>query len=245
MTVSDFTNIIKDAIINRKMEKQDFICQYCGKSYRKESTLAAHLCEPKRRAQQENEAGVKLGMTAYLRFYELTQGSAKFKTYKDFSESPYYNAFVKFGRHMVNIRAINTTKFIDWVIKQNKKLDHWCKDVLYQEYLHQHLRKENTQDALERSLTTMTAWAEEKDSVFSHYFLYASGNRIVHDITTGRISSWVVYNCASGIGVLDKLSTEQIEIVFPYIDPDFWKRKFVDYYADTEWVKHILKEAGL
>lgn len=243
--MNDFTSIIKDAIINHKMEKQDYTCQYCGKGYRKESTLAAHLCEPKRRAQQENEAGVKLGMTAYLRFYELTQGSAKLKNYKDFCESPYYNAFVKFGRHCVNIRAINTGKFIDWVIKQNKKLDHWCKDVLYQEYLFEHLRKEATQDALERSLKTMTDWAEDKDSVFNHYFLYASANRIVHDITTGRISSWVVYNCDTGIDMLDKLSTEQIELVFPYIDPDYWKRKFVDYYADTEWVKHILKEAGL
>jgi hypothetical protein len=243
--MNDFTSIIKDAIINHKMEKQEYTCQYCGKGYRKESTLVAHLCEPKRRAQQENEAGVKLAMTAYLRFYELSQGSAKFKTYKDFCESPYYNAFVKFGRHLINIRAINTSKFIDWVIKSNKKLDYWCKDVFYQEYLFEHLRKEATQDALERSLKTMTDWAEEKNSVFNHYFLYASANRIVHDITTGRISSWVVYNCDSGIAMLDKLSTEQIELVFPYIDPDHWKRKFMDYYADTEWVKHILKEAGL
>ena len=101
------------------MEQTDFKCKYCGKGYRKESTLAAHLCEPKRRAQQENESGVKLGMTAYLRFYELSQGSAKFKTYADFCDSPYYNAFVKFGRHMVAIRAINTQKFIDWVITGN------------------------------------------------------------------------------------------------------------------------------
>lgn len=245
MEMSDFTEVIRDAIINYSMEERDYKCQYCGKAYRKESTLAAHLCEPKRRAMQENEAGVKLGMTAYLRFYELTQGSAKFKTYKDFSDSAYYNAFVKFGRHMVNIRAINTGKFIDWVIKNNKKLDHWCKDQFYQEYLYEHLRTENVQDALERSIKTMEAWAEEKESVFNHYFLYASPNLIVQHITQGRISSWIVFNSASGVAALDKLNEEQIEMVFPYIDPDFWKRKFVDYYADTEWVKHILKQAGL
>ena len=242
---SDFTAIVKDAIINYSMEQKDYICKYCGKSFRKESTLAAHLCEPKRRAQQEDEAGVKLGMTAYLRFYELSQGSAKFKTYSDFCESPYYNAFVKFGRHMVNIRAINTQKFIDWVINSNKKLDHWCKDAVYQEYLMEHLRKEATQDALERSIKTMENWAEEKTSVFNHYFNYVNSNLLVQHIVTGRISAWIVFNCDSGQAALDKLSTEQIEMIFPYIDPDFWKRKFVDYFADTEWVKHILKEAGL
>ena len=125
-----FTEIIKDAIINRTMESKDYKCQYCGKEFRKESTLAAHLCEPKRRAQQQHEPGVKLGMTAYLRFYEKTQGSAKFKTYADFSTSPYYNAFVKFGRYMTNIRAISTQKFIDWVIDSNKKLDYWCRDTV-------------------------------------------------------------------------------------------------------------------
>ena len=243
--MSDLTNVIVDAIMNKQMVDKEFECRYCGKKYRKESTLVAHLCEPKRRAQQEKEAGVQLGLHAYLRFYEISQGSAKLKTYTDFSKSPYYKAFTKFGRHMINIRAINTRGFIEHVIKNNKKIDYWCKDDVYQEFLSLHLRKENVKDALERSLNTMVEWAEENDSVFNHYFLYASSNRIVHHITTGRISAWVIFNSASGIETMDKLNAEQIEIIYPSIEPDFWKRKFVDYLADTEWVKHILKEAGL
>jgi len=85
-----------------------FVCKYCNKSYVKESTLAAHLCEPKRRWQQQNEAGVQLGFKAYLRFYEITQGSAKLKTYEDFIGSPYYLAFVRFGRYLIGIRAVNS-----------------------------------------------------------------------------------------------------------------------------------------
>ena len=54
-----------------------------------------------------------------------------------------------------------------------------------------------------------------------------------------------VYFIVGDEDALDKLNPEQIEMIFPYIDPDFWKRKFVDFFADTEWVKHILKEAGL
>lgn len=243
--MSDLTNVIVDAIMNKQMVDKEFECRYCGKKYRKESTLAAHLCEPKRRAQQEKEPGVQIGLAAYLRFYEITQGSAKFKTYADFATGPYYNAFVKFGRHCQNIRAINIAGFIEYVIKENKKLDHWCKDQFYQDFLFNHLRRESVQDALERSMETMVSWAEEKESIYSHYFLYANPNRVTHDITTGRISPWVIFNCASGIEMLDKLSPEQIEIAFPYIDTDFWKRKFVNYVADTEWVKHILKEAGL
>jgi hypothetical protein len=94
-----------------------------------------HLCEQKRRWQEERETGVQFGLQAYLRFYEMTQGSAKMKSYADFVASPYYKAFVKFGRHMVAIRAVNPKMFIDWVIKENKKLDHWCHEKVYLEYL--------------------------------------------------------------------------------------------------------------
>lgn len=225
-----------------------YTCQYCKKSYAKESTLTAHLCEPKRRWQQEKEQGVQLGLKAYLRFYEISQGSAKLKSYADFVESPFYSAFVKFGRHLVAIRAVNTTSFIDWLLKNNKKLDNWTSDKLYLEWLQQYSKKESVQDALERALKEMQDYADNdlilQDS-FSNYFKLGSRNRIVNHIQNGRVSPWVVFNCASGIDFLSSLNEEQIVIIMPWIDPDFWQRKFKDYAADTEWVKDILQKAGL
>ena len=222
-------------------------CKYCNKEFRKESTLAAHQCEPKRRWQQEKEVGVQFGYQAYLRFFEMTQGSAKLKTYTDFATSPYYLAFVAFGRHIVAIRAVNPKAFIEYVIKQNKKLDHWTHEVVYVEYLYQYLKREAVQDALERALTEMQEYADEVKNLasFKDYFRYGSSNRICHHISNGRISPWVVFNCSSGVEFLSQLSEEQIAMIMPWIDPDFWQRKFSDYVADTEWVKMILKEAGL
>jgi len=227
---------------------QSFKCRYCAKEFRKESTLAAHLCESKRRWQQEKEIGVQFALQAYLRFFELTQGSAKLKSYGDFVDSPYYSAFVKFGRHMVAIRAVNPRMFIDYVIKENKKLDHWTHEQVYLEYLHAYLKKEAVQDALERALTEMQDYADEHPEFkngFVDYFRYGSSNRICHHITNGRISPWIVFNCDSGVGFLESLTEEQIAMILPWIDPDYWQRKFVDYVADTEWVKMILKEARL
>ena len=117
------------------MIAETYKCKYCEREFRKESTLAVHLCEQKRRYQEEKEVGVQIGLQSYLKFYTMTQGSAKLKTYADFATSPYYKAFVKFGRHCVAINAINVPKFVEWVIKQNKKLDHWCKEAVYDEYL--------------------------------------------------------------------------------------------------------------
>jgi len=223
-------------------------CRYCEKEFRKESSLAVHLCEQKRRWQEERETGVQFGLQAYLRFYEMTQGSAKMKSYTDFVASPYYRAFVKFGRHMVAIRAVNPKAFIDWVIKENKKLDHWCHERVYLEYLKQYMRKEAVQDALERALKEMQDYADELGEFkngFSDYFRFGNPNRVCHHIANGRVSPWIVYNCDSGVDFLDTLNDDQIAIVLPWIDPEYWQRKFQDYVADTEWIKSILREAKL
>ena len=223
-------------------------CKYCQKEFRKESTLVAHLCESKRRWQQEKDVGVQLGMRAYLRFYELSQGSAKLKSYGDFVNSSYYIAFVKFGRYMVDIRAVNAAKFTDWLLKNNKKLDHWCKETLYLEWLADYIKREPVQDALERALKEMQEYADTSQTLagdFSHYFLHGNGNRICHHISSGRVSPWIVYNSPSGVAFLDTLNQEQLQIVLPWIDPDFWQQKFKDYAADTEWVKDILQKSGL
>ncbi len=207
-----------------------------------------HLCEEKRRWQEEKETGVQFGLQAYLRFYELTQGSAKMKSYTDFVASPYYRAFVKFGRHMVGIRAVNPKMFIDYVIKENKKLDHWTHERVYLEYLRGYMRKEAVQDALERALKEMQDYTDEHGEFkngFSDYFRYGSPNRVCHHIANGRISPWIVFNCSSGVGFLDQLSEEQIGLILSWIDPEYWQRKFQDYVADTEWVKQILKDAEL
>jgi hypothetical protein len=225
-----------------------FKCRYCEKEFRKESTLAVHLCEQKRRWQQEKETGVQLGLRAYLQFYEITQGSAKLKSYEDFVNSPYYNAFVRYGKYLVAVRAINSNSFTAWLLKHNKKIDQWCKDSFYEEWLHEYLKKESPQDALERALKEMQDYADshpELKNGFLDYFRYGNGNRICHHIVTGRISPWIVYSCDSGIEFLDKLDEGQVAILIMWIDPDHWQRKFKDYVADTEWCKHVLQEAGL
>lgn len=230
------------------MTEQTYKCRYCEKSFRRESTLAAHVCEPKRRWQQEKEVPVQLGLKAYLRFYEITQGSAKLKSYEDFVVSPYYNAFVKFGRYCQSIRCINFANFLEWLLRNNKKIDYWCSDKLYVEWMAEYLKKEAVQDALERALNEMQNYADDHPELkngFSDYFRYGNGNRVVHHITTGRISPWIVYNCTSGVEFLEGLSEEQVEIVMPWIDPDHWQRKFKDYLSDTEWVKDILGKANL
>lgn len=221
-----------------------FQCRYCEKTFRKESSLSVHLCEPKRRHQERDEVGVQIGLQAYLRFYEITQGSARLKTFEDFAASPYYRAFVKFGRHCQSIRAINVPRLIEWVIRQNKKVDHWCRDSVYGEYIVQYMREEAVGDALSRAIEHSVAWSETTGSPAQDYLRFGNTNAICYAVSTGRISAWVLYNCESGQGFLDSLNQEQISMIWNMIDPEVWQKKFRDYTADQEYAKEILKKAG-
>jgi hypothetical protein len=223
--------------------EQNYQCKFCNKRYAKESTLASHMCEPKRRHQQRSEKGVVLAFEAYRKFYKLTQGREN-KTYDEFSKSSYYAAFVKFGRYLHSIDAVKPERFIEWIIKNNKKLDHWCRDSFYDEYLLGYIRVENPRDALERSILEMEAWAVETNSTVSHYFRYASENRIARTISNGRISPWTVYTSRSGLAMLEKLNEEQVAVVYPWIDPDYWQRRLKDYPEDTAWCKSVMEAAG-
>jgi len=221
-----------------------FRCDFCQKDFRRESTLLAHMCEPKQRYREKDEVAVKMGLQAYLRFYEITQGSARLKTWEDFSTSAYYKAFTKFGRHCQAIRAVNPAAFVDWLIRQNVKLDHWHRDQVYQDYLVQHVRKEAVSDALARAVETSLEWQERTGNVSSDYLRYGNDNAICHDITRGRITAWAVYNCDSGQEFLDRINDEQVTMIWAWIDTDVWQRRFQELPADQAYARNILEQAG-
>lgn len=224
---------------------QPFKCHHCGKSFMKEKTCFAHVCERKRRAMQETEKRVQAGFMAFNRFYQLTQGSKKLKTYDEFCNSSYYNAFVKFGSFVNNVNPLYPDKFVDYVIKSGVKLDHWCRDKLYETYLYEILKVEPVESAVQRSLATMMEWADEHDSSFSHYFNYVSLNKAVHDIVNGKISCWVILNSKQGKEMINKMTDDQLAIIEPAFDIKFWLQKFNQQPADVALVKEILDEVKI
>ena len=224
--------------------EQVFTCKYCKKTFKRESTLTAHACEKKRRYQQKDEKGVRIGFQAYLRFYEYTQNHTKQKSVFDFIDSPYYTAFVRFGRYCIDINAVNIPRFIDYVITNNKKLDYWAKDSLYEEYLNNLLLTEDGTYALQRAIEYSIKWAKENNADSKDILRYGNPNTVCHAITTGKISAWVLYNCDSGNKFLENLNTEQAELIWDYINPDVWQSKIQSSKDDVDYIQSMLQQAG-
>ena len=224
---------------------QPHTCVHCKKSFMQEKTLVAHMCERKRRAMQKDEKRVIAGLMAYNRFYQLTQSSKKDKTYDEFCKSAYYNAFVKFGSFVNNVNPLYPERFIDFVVKSGIKLDHWCRDELYDAYLFEMLKIEPVESAVQRTIQTMMEWGDNSGTAFNHYFNYVNHNRAVHDIRNGKISPWMILNCKSGKSMVSKFSDDQLELITPAFDVPFWITKFKKKTDDVELVKEICKEAGI
>ena len=220
-------------------------CGYCGKEFTREKTLAVHVCEKKRRHMSRNEKHVQAALIAYQKFYKIAQRASKPKTFDEFVDSPYYNAFIKFGSFLSNANPIHPEQYVEWVIKSGVKLDHWCRDELYDQYLIDLVKNEPADGAIQRTMGTMLDWADNNQSAWEHYFLYVNLNRATKDIKDGLISPWILLNCTSGKQLLTKLNNEQIEIISAVLDPDHWTRRFKNNPADLELIKEIIKEAKI
>jgi hypothetical protein len=223
----------------------NYKCEYCGKLFAKEKTLIVHVCEQKRRHLSKTEKHVHTAMIVYQKFYEIAQKNTKQKTFDEFAKSPYYTAFVKFGSFVVNTNPIYPERFIEWVIRSNVKLDHWCRDQLYDQYVQEMIKQEPADGAIQRTIKNMMEWSESNKASWEHYFSYVNLNRATHDIKEGLISPWILLNCKSGREMLSKLNDEQLSIISHVIDPQFWKKRFNTLPADLELVKEVIKEAKI
>ena len=211
----------------------------------KESTLMVHVCEQKRRHLARNEKHVRMGLLTFQKFWEIAQNVKKQKTFEEFAKSQYYTAFVKFGSFLVNAKPIYPERFIEYVIRSGIKIDKWCQDKVYDTYVTELLKIEPADGAIQRAITTMMNWADDNNAEWIHYFKYATANRITHDIKEGLISPWLILNCKSGKAALTTLTDEQLEIVAPIINPQFWLNRFSQVPADTELIKEVIKETKI
>ena len=225
---------------------QPYICGYCNKGFTQEKTLFVHICEQKRRALARTERHVVLGYDTFCRFFKRAQPQNKQeKTYEDFCKSSYYNAFVKFGSFVSNVNPLYPERFINWVVVSGVKLDHWCRDELYEQYVFELIKSETVETALQRSIETMMSWADTHNALWNHYFLYASPNRAVWHIKDGKISPWLMLNCKSGKEMLGNFNDEQLGMIYNIVDPKHWGVRFKRQTSDVQLVKDVVKESKL
>ena len=221
-----------------------YSCEFCNREFIRETTILKHICEYKHRWLEKDRHGNRIGFQTWVQFYKKNSTSKKPRTYEEFIKSAYYTAFVKFGNYCVEINAINVSRFSDWLINNQIKIDGWCTDTNYTKFLIEYLRVENPLDAIARSVETSIKLTEDDHIQTKDCFRYGNVNKICYNITTGKISPWILYQSESGTRFLDTLSSEYVKMIFDYIDPEKWALKFHREPENVKQIKELLKAGG-
>lgn len=219
-------------------------CDFCGREFARETTIAKHICEYKQRWVNKDLPGVRIGFQAWVQFYQKNTSAKKTKSYDEFIKSAYYTAFVKFGNHCVDINAINISRYVDWLLKNQIKIDTWTSDTTYTKYLVEYLRTEDPLDGIARSVESTINLSEAAGILPRDILRYGNVNRICYEITKGKISPWMLYQSNSGIEFLGKLMPDHEKMVLDYIDPEKWAIKFKREPENVRTVKEILTHGG-
>tara|TARA_B100000902_G_scaffold85063_1_gene89438 strand:- start:2328 stop:3032 length:705 start_codon:yes stop_codon:yes gene_type:complete len=208
-----------DAVGSVQLSKNTFTCQYCKKSFQRESTLLAHSCEKKRRWQNKDSQDVLVGFASYDLFYRIEMQS-KPKEYKDFVDSQYYTAFVKFGAYCLNTKVIDQEQFTRWLIKNKAKLKDWPTDKMYLLFVQDHVKRESVERALERFVEHASA-----TEYFETFWESASGYLIADWVEMGKISPWLLISSNRAQTALETMPAECMTRIANCIDADYWGKK--------------------
>jgi hypothetical protein len=226
----------------KKIEEIKYGCEFCKREFVRESTMLKHICEYKHRWLERDQRGNQLGFQSFLQFYKKHSTSKKEKTYEEFIKSSYYIAFVKFGNYVKEIKCVNISRYVDWLLKEKIKIDTWCSDSNYTNFLIEYMKIEDPVSALERSIQYCMDMANEEKISINDYLRYGNRNKIFYAITTGKISPWLLYHSESGVKLLDETDPHQVKMIYDYINPVQWAIKFSKEPEKVSEVKSLLSE---
>ena len=221
-----------------------FGCEFCNRQFLRESTVLKHICEYKHRWLEKDKLANRIAFQCFLDFYKKTSLNKKTKTYEDFIKSPYYTAFIKFTSYCIDINVISISRFLDWLLKNQIKIDTWTSDSVYTNFLIEYLRNEDPFDAIVRSVETTLVLAQAENIQCKDILRYGNVNKICYQITLGKISPWMLYQSESGKNFLSNLDETQVKMLIDYINPELWAIKFNRIPDIVIEVKDILNKAG-
>lgn len=221
-------------------------CRYCQKEFVRESTLASHLCENKRRMLAKDEKQNRIAYQSWLLFRRLTIANVKNdKSYEDFISNKFFTGFMKLAKHIIDLSLDDPENFVRFIIMNSVPMHNWQTAVVYETYVKDRTKKETVERAVERSVLNMKAWAEKTGNSWEEYFTKVSTPEAVQDIRMGRISPWCTFATDQGSRLIDRFEPGQVQQLIDYMEPQSWRAKVMRQRQDAEWVQHVFNEAKI
>lgn len=225
--------------------KVEYTCKFCKKSYSRETTLQAHMCVQKRRFNDADTAGSRIGFQAYKRFHEKNFFGKKEKTFEEYITSQYYLDFARLGNYIVNLKPISQALFIDYIFDSNVKSSEWTKDILYECFVADLVKREPADAGAIRSIETIIEWCSKHDCEVTNFFATVPIYEASHMIKFGKISPWVLYLSTTGDDLISRFNEDVVSSINSILYPPFWRARIRKFEDDAAFVSTLLEDAGI
>lgn len=219
-------------------------CKFCNKAFARESTLSSHMCEKKRRWMCKDDTDSRIAFSVWVDFIKYVSPAAKkVKTVDDFIRSQDYIGFVKFANYLIELRPVDSDKFIQWIFKMGIRLSDWQKPGTYQLYVQEAAKKETAERALERNILSMREWGETTGNNWQDFFDKISPAAGMNMVVLGKLSPWIIYSTDAAQKLLDRMEPGQIDTVAKHVDTEWWIKKLQKNPADVSWINTMMTQA--
>ena len=222
----------------------DYQCRFCNKSFTRERTLSSHMCEKKHRWMSKDDASSRIAFSVWVDFMKyVSPQSKKQKTIDDFISSRDYIGFVKFANYLIELRPMESDKFIHWLFKMGVRLSDWQRPGTYQLYVQEASKKETADRALEKTILTMREWGDNTGENWQEFFNKIAPATAMNMVVMGRLSPWIIYSADAAQRLLDRMEPGQIDTVAKHVDTEWWKKKINSSPEEVEWINTTIQQA--
>lgn len=220
-------------------------CEFCKKTFVRESSFFKHACAKKKRWIARNEPYAKLAYQAWLRFHEITGSAKKERLYKEFITKTEFKAFEDLANYILSINPVSKSGYITYIFEHNIPANKWCSDNSYHAFLKEYIRKETPEVALTRSLKFIDSWSYDNQSKIVDFFKEVHPGQAVTFLRLGRLSPWMLYLCESANFLLERFSEEQVLMIQEYLDPKIWNLKMKRHELEVKNIRMVLEGYGI
>jgi len=172
--------------------------------------------------------------TSFMKY--VSPNSKKEKTVDDFIRSPDYTSFVKFANYLIDLRPVDSDKFIQWLFKMGVRLSDWQRPGTYQLYIQESSKLETPERALERTILIMKEWSENTGENWTNFFRKIAPSTAMNLVVLGRLSPWIIYSVDAAQQMLDRLEPGQIEAIAKHMDTEWWIKKIQKNQQERDWI---------